>query len=154
MLLERAGRFDECLGAGTEFPSCEDTDYKLRLESMGVKMRSTPRAIVYHTHGVRYGVRALLAHQRNYARGNGAMAAKLTMSGDPRGAQWLEATRRDCLRSWFQNRRPQRLAADLRRLQCFAGGYRDCIRDYSVDAGLLRPIKQLRAVAEPAAVFR
>jgi glycosyltransferase involved in cell wall biosynthesis len=149
---ERVGLFDESLGAGTEFPSCEDTDYKLRLEAMGVKMLSTPRAVVVHTYGARYGLRALLAHQRNYARGNGAMAAKLTMLRDPRGAEWLEATRHECLWGWLQTRRPHRLAADLRRLRCFSAGYRDCLRYYSVsDSGLLRPLGQRQPTAEAAA---
>jgi glycosyltransferase involved in cell wall biosynthesis len=153
-IVDRVGQFDDCLGAGTEFPACEDTDYKLRLEAIGVRMRSTPRAVVYHTYGARYGVRALLAHQRNYARGNGAMAAKLTLLRDPRGAEWLEATRRECLRGWIQNRRPHRIAADLRRLFHFSGGYRDCLRRYAVDsAGLLRRLAPEKPLTDPAAAL-
>lgn len=153
-VVERVGQFDECLGAGTDFPACEDTDYKLRLEAQGVKMQSTPASIVYHTYGARYGVRALLAHQRNYARGNGAMAAKLTLMGDPRGPEWLESTRRECLRGWIENRRPHRLAADLRRLFHFSAGYRECRRGYRVDcAGLLRRMAQDAPLTDRAAAL-
>jgi glycosyltransferase involved in cell wall biosynthesis len=153
-IIERAGFFDECLGAGTDFPACDDTDYKLRLEAMGVKMRSTPRAVVRHTYGVRYGVRALLAHQRNYARGNGALAAKLTLMGDTRGVEWLESTRRQSARTWFIKRRPHLLASDLRRLYMFSGGYRDCLRRYSVsEMGLLQPLAHKRPIADMAAAL-
>lgn len=102
---ERAGQFDEHLGAGTRFPAGEDTDYKLRLKGLGIKMRCTPRSVVYHTFGARHGLRALLAHQRDYARGSGALGAKLTMLGDRRGAEWVEATRHECLRDSSRNRK-------------------------------------------------
>lgn len=155
VVAQRAGQFDEYLGPGTDFRACEDTDYKLRLEAMGVKMLSTPRSVVHHTYGTRYGLRALLAHQRNYARGNGAMAAKLTLKGDPRGAEWLESTRRECLGGWIRSGRPHRLAADLRRLSYFSGGYRDCLRNYTVDgAGLLRPLARERPIADHATAVR
>jgi glycosyltransferase involved in cell wall biosynthesis len=143
------GDFDACLGIGGDFPAAGDTDYKLRMEAHGLTMRSTPRAVVYHTSGWRYGVRDVLQHQRNHARGNGALAAKLTLMGDPRGRQWLETTWRDCR----PLKRPPRLLANLRVLHHFSAGYRDCLRGYEVDQlGLLSPLIQLTEASfgEPA----
>ena len=131
--MDRVGLFDERLGPGTTFPVCDDTDLKLRFERAGVRMRSTPRAVVRHTHGWRYGLRTVLRHQRNYARGNGAMAAKLTLMGDPRGAEWLGEMRDDCLRRWYRRRDPVQLPAGLRRWRYFHAGYEECLRGYRVD---------------------
>jgi glycosyltransferase involved in cell wall biosynthesis len=131
------GDFDARLGIGGDFPAAGDTDYKLRMEAQGLTMRSTPRAVVYHTFGWRYGVRDVLQHQRDHARGNGAMAAKLTLMGDPRGRQWLETTWRACR----PLRRSPRLLADLRVLYHFSAGYHDCLRGYQVDdRGLLQDL--------------
>lgn len=132
---ERTGEFDECLGAGADFPAAEDTDYKLRLEAAGVRMLTTPRTAVVHSHGVRHGWKAMLRSQRNYATGNGAMAGKLTLMGDRRGHEWLEDTRRECTRAM---RRPDRTLRDLRRLRYFREAYERCVRAYVVDAGRLR----------------
>ena len=135
---EVVGDFDECLGAGGDFPAAGDTDYKLRMEAHGFKMRSTPRAVVDHTYGWRYGFKAVLRHQRNHARGNGALAAKLTLLGDRRGRDLLTVTVSECLSRWLSGRRPGRLPADLRVLAHFVAGYRQCIQHYGVGAdGLL-----------------
>jgi len=125
------GAFDECLGAGSDFPAAEDTDYKLRLEAAGVRMLSTPRAAVIHTYGVRRGW-AVFRSQRNYATGNGGMAGKLTLLGDKRGVQWLDDMRKDC------HGAPPRLARSLRRLHYFSAAYERCLRDYKVVDGFLR----------------
>ena len=61
------------------------TNYAWRASK--IKMGSTPSAIVTHTHGYRYGIKAVIQHSRNYASGNGALAAKMTLMGDPRGSQ-------------------------------------------------------------------
>ncbi|HEY7783053.1 MAG TPA: glycosyltransferase [Ktedonobacterales bacterium] len=130
--VERVGMFDECLGAGAVFPAAEDTDYKLRMERIGIKMRSTPRSVVYHTHGHRYGARAVLRSSRAYARGNAALAAKLTLMGDPRGREWLEETRRECLGDWRTLTSGRRPHNPLRYLY-FARAYAECLRQYRVD---------------------
>ena len=120
------------------FPVGEDTDYKQRLEALGIRMLTTPRARILHSSGVRSG-RAALRSQRNYALGNGALAAKQSLSGDPRGRVWLRETRRRCLTDWARRLRPDRLAVDLRHLLWFEIGYRRCLRHFVVDAsGLLR----------------
>lgn len=137
-LVRRAGPWDEHLGAGAEFPAGEDTDYKLRLEALGVRMLTTPRSRVLHSSGTRSG-RAALRSQRGYALGNGAVAAKQTLAGDPRGRIWLSRTRRGCLTDWLARRRPYRMPIDLRRGLWFELGYRRCLRHFEVDeGGLLR----------------
>jgi GT2 family glycosyltransferase len=137
-IVTRIGRWDECLGAGATFPAAEDTDYKLRLEAAGVRMLTTPRSVVFHSSGMRRGLSALRTSQRNYAVGNGAMAAKLTLLGDARGALWLRDTRRDLCAS-LRRGRPQRAPVDLRRLWYFERTYRHCVAHYEVDSeGLLR----------------
>jgi glycosyltransferase involved in cell wall biosynthesis len=132
----RTGRFDECLGAGADFPAGEDTDYKLRLEAAGIPMLTTPRAAVVHTYGVRRGW-AVLRSQRNYATGNGAMAAKLTLQGDSRGKEWLDETRRGSVR---ELRAPHRGFRALRRWHYFSAAYSLCLKDYRVEDGLLHRI--------------
>ncbi len=82
---DRVGPFDECLGVGGNFMSGEDVDYKLRLEAAGVQMYSTPRSAVSHTYGRRYGLRDVMRYWHRNEAGMGALAAKLTMMGDPRG---------------------------------------------------------------------
>ncbi len=132
------GQFDECLGAGADFPAAEDTDYKLRLEAAGVRMLSTPKAAVVHTYGVRRGLSAVLNSQRNYATGNGGMAAKLTLQGDSRGEAWLAATRVECLREL--RGAPHRGVRGLRRLHYFSAAYKQCLREFRVVGGLLNRI--------------
>jgi glycosyltransferase involved in cell wall biosynthesis len=135
---ERLGDFDEHLGVGADFPSAGDSDYKLRLEAGGFKMRSTPRAVVVHTHGWRYGVPAVLALQRRHARGFGGLAGKLTLLGHPRAKEWREMAQRERLMRWLRRRQPQRLATDLRVLWHFRDAYYECLRHYGVNArGLL-----------------
>jgi glycosyltransferase involved in cell wall biosynthesis len=136
---QQIGPWDECLGAGAAFPAGDDTDYKLRLEAARVRMFTTPRSIVVHARGTRYGWRSVLASQAAYAKGNGATAAKLTLRNDPRGAQWLRDTRRAFALGWTRGVRPQRLLIDARRLWHFESAYRSCLRGYEVDGdGLLR----------------
>ena len=132
---QRLGRFDECLGAGADFPAAEDTDYKLRLEAAGVRMLTTPRATVVHTNGVRHGWKAMLNSQRNYATGNGGMAGKLTLMGDARGQEWLEDTRRECRADLG---RPDRAFRSLRRLHYFTAAYNRCVDGYQVDDRCLK----------------
>jgi GT2 family glycosyltransferase len=144
----RVGAWDIHLGAGAEFPAGEDTDYKLRLEALGVRMLTTPRSLVLHSSGTR-AARAALRSQRNYAFGNGALAAKQTLSGDPRGRLWLRRTRWECLTGWLRRGRPHRLPVDLRRGLWFEMGYWRCLRHYRLDeAGLLCRVDEVSAAPE------
>ncbi len=132
----RVGEFDEHLGPGTSFPAAEDADYKLRLEAHGVVVRSTPRAIVSHTSGWRYGYRAVMRHQANYARGGGALAGKLTLMGDPRGREWLDGMR--AMYGGRMQQNPLRLAVALRGRHHYVTAYRRCLHAYRVNEhGLL-----------------
>lgn len=129
---QQVGEFDEYLGAGARFAGSEETDYALRLESLGVTMVSTPRSIVRHTHGHRYGIRAIYRLKRNYARGYGALAAKMTLLADPRGSEWMHTMseavmRRPTLRGVAS------LPSSLLRLWHFRRAYRTCRREYTVD---------------------
>jgi len=148
----QVGLWDECLGGGAAFPAAEDTDYKLRLEALGIRMLSTPRSVVFHSSGTRVG-RAALRCQRNYDIGNGAMCAKQSMNGDPRGTTYLHSALRRSLTDWARRRQPYRLPQDLRRAFWREVGYRRCLRDYQVDAmGLLRrrgDVPVISAAADP-----
>lgn len=134
-VLQRLGAFDECLGAGSDFPAAEDTDYKLRLEAAGVRMLSTPRAEVVHTYGVRRGW-AVFKSQRNYATGNGGMAGKLTLQGDRRGEEWLAETRR----GWLDESRRalHRFPRGMRRMHYFSTAYERCLHGYGIVDGRLK----------------
>jgi hypothetical protein len=134
-LLGSVGRFDETLGVGGDFPAAEDSDYFLRVLAHGGTVLCTPRAVVHHSDGWRYGYRTVLRYQHQRGLGNGALAAKRAMVGDDSGRR-----ERDEMVARFQSdlrrlRKPQ----GLWYLPNFLLGYRRCIRNYVVDsAGLLR----------------
>jgi len=73
------GLFDEFLGPGTEFPGAEDVDFAYRSEAKNIIVATTPKSLVYHTYGRRYGLRSILAHYKNYALGSGALHSKLIL---------------------------------------------------------------------------
>lgn len=129
-VVRKVGGFDESLGPGSGYGAAEDTDYKLRLERAGVRMRATPNAVVYHTHGARTGLREVMRNQRNYARGMGALTAKLTLMGDDRGGAWLEKMRRDCVKGLPFT--PAR-AIGWRRWRLYHAAYRECLRRGTAD---------------------
>lgn len=80
---EKVGQWDEVLGAGSTYGACEDQDYGLRAEALGIGFMTSKRLVVNHTTGRRYGLRDFIRHQRNYARGRGAWLAKLRLWGHP-----------------------------------------------------------------------
>jgi glycosyltransferase involved in cell wall biosynthesis len=84
----RTGPFDVVLGAGARFACCEDQDWGFRAAALDVGFMTTKRLVVNHTTGRRYGVRAFVKHQRNYAWGRGAWVAKLQAWGHPMGDVW------------------------------------------------------------------
>jgi hypothetical protein len=129
----RVGPFDECMGVGAVFASAEDLDYKLRVESANIRMRSTPDLVVWHTHGCRVGVKAVFRHRRSYAVGQGALAAKMTMRGDPRGEGWVQLAWNDMMQT-FKAGRLHRVPSALVRFLYVRSAYRDCLRHHEVDA--------------------
>lgn len=76
-VFEQVGQFDPSLGAGTRYGSCEDVDYVMRCEFADVGILSSPRLIIRHTYGRRYGLVSCLKHHKNYAYGRGAFGVKL-----------------------------------------------------------------------------
>lgn len=129
---DRVGRFDELLGAGARFAAAEDTDYILRAESLGACLYSTPAAVMHHTHGYRYGLRAAYRLLRNYAVGNGALAGKLTLAGDPRGRAWMRTEVHRALVEPITSLRPQWLPRRVLRLAYYAAAYQVCRRTCQV----------------------
>ena len=132
-IFERLGTFDIHLGPGTTFPASEDTDFLLRCEAAGVKMRSTPRAVVYHSYGYRSGLRNLIRHSRNYAWGNGGMAGKLTLLGDPRGREFVKNTKRQLLTEGLRWKKIHRLPLSLLRVRHYVRAYRHALSHYRAD---------------------
>jgi glycosyltransferase involved in cell wall biosynthesis len=146
---ELVGEFDELLGAGAPFPVAEEIDFMRRAEALGISMVTTPKAVVHHTFGWRHGVAAVWRLQRNYARGNGGYAGKLTLLGDPRGAADLATMRRLTMVDWIERRHPIALPAGIRRYHHFAAGYRACLHGFCVDdRGLLQPRSQQPALQQ------
>jgi glycosyltransferase involved in cell wall biosynthesis len=133
-VVETVGPFDELLGPGTRFASTEDTDYIIRAEAARTCIYSTPAVVMHHTYGIRYGIRAAYRLQRNYAVGNGALAAKLTLVGDPRGRLWLRNEVRAALVEPIKSLRPHLLPRRLLRLGYYALAYRTCWRTCSVSS--------------------
>lgn len=132
-VLHQVGPFDVHLGVGGTFHSAEDVDYKHRLELAGVPMLSTPRSVVHHTYGQRHGLRNVVRYWRNQDIGAGAVAAKFTLCGDPRGPEWHRAVLREYTLGLLREPRPQRLVSYPVRLQAFTEAYRRCLRGFRVD---------------------
>lgn len=131
----RIGYFDEHLGAGARFPAAEETDYVLRGEMLGIAMYCTPNLVIQHTHGYRYGFKAVYAHRRAYARGNGALAAKHTLLGDDRGRRWLRSEVSAATIEPIRRFKPHILPARLLRLAYFVTAYRACTSEYGCNPG-------------------
>jgi len=137
---KRVGGFDECMGGGAAFLSSEDLDFMLRVEAAGIRMRSTPLLVVHHTYGVRYGLKAVFRHRRSYAVGQGALAAKMTLRGDPRGRKWLHTIWNDFTQT-VKERRFHRSPSALMRYLYVLKSYEHCVRNHEVDTvtGLFKP---------------
>lgn len=136
---EMVGPFDEYLGPGAYFPVADDIDFVRRAARLGIPLRSSATAVVHHTSGWRYGMRAVAKIHRNYALGNGGHAGKITLLGDAGGAAALHDMRRMAARDWLTRRRAAALPAGISRYHYFVTAYRDCLRRFVVDAqGLLR----------------
>jgi glycosyltransferase involved in cell wall biosynthesis len=138
-VFDRVGYYDDYLGPGSTFPAADDTDLLLRFEAAGIVMGSSPRLVVHHTYGYRYGLKAFTRHQYNYAYGNGGLAAKLVLAGDPRGKEWLDATRRDRLLGWLRPFRPHRFLRSFYGWSVFSAAYEYCLREFQVQKNLLAP---------------
>jgi GT2 family glycosyltransferase len=134
---DQIGLFDPVLGAGTNYAASEDTDLVLRLEAAGAKMLSTPKSKIHHTHGTRKGLKSMLVLQRNYARGSGALAAKLTLQGDPRGKDWLEARQAEVWNGAGSLKWLLMLPQKVRKYRHFRHSYLECLERYYAAGGVL-----------------
>jgi GT2 family glycosyltransferase len=135
--LDRIGPFDPYLGPGARFPSFDDADISWRAMNLGITCRTSPRLIVEHTGGWRYGWRTVWHLRRGTVQGFGALTAKLTLSQDSRGAQLRHNEHRVCLQAFG---RPYRLPRALLRLFWYETTYRRCLRDFTVsEHGVLQP---------------
>jgi glycosyltransferase involved in cell wall biosynthesis len=132
---ERVGGFDECLGIGSAFGGGEEHDYVSRLARLGVRMRSTPDARVRHTHGYRYGARAVYLHRRDRVRGDGALAAKRTLLAggvEPRAvgrSVYAEA------KGQLSTINAVRLPQNAFRLFHYLTSYKECLTGYELADG-------------------
>lgn len=86
-LARRIGPFDERLGAGSLLKSGEDTDFVLRAVAAGAGVQYVPDMAVQHYHG-RRSIDQVAALFRQYAYGNGALAAKFFRRW-PTLAKWM-----------------------------------------------------------------
>jgi glycosyltransferase involved in cell wall biosynthesis len=141
--IELVGRFDECLGPGTPFPTGEDTDYGLRCEALDVWMQSTPRVRVQHTFGRRFGIRAVMKHHRGYALGQGALCGKLTLWGHRLARVWNgNMSLGDRVRAL---RRPPHFLRDTYKQRYWRQGRDQYLEQYELGDDLLSRPKVLRA---------
>lgn len=145
----QVGPFDTFLGPGARFPVAEDVDFGFRLERAHMQMLSTNRSIVHHTYGMRYGLRNVMRNSVNYARGNAAMAAKLTLWGDPRGAEWLQITLSEA-KVQHNLARAYRLPGVVRRVRAFEQAYHECVEKFYVDDQGLLQLKSASGIGKPS----
>ena len=136
---KQVGPFDESIGPGAAIPSSEEIEYTIRLENNRIKMRCTPRSIVVHTYGRRYGWKAVLALGKSYALGQGGVAAKQTLCGSPDGVNWRNKMRRQCLIEPIRSLRIHRLPKGILRWLAFRKGYALCMERFQADeCGILQ----------------
>lgn len=135
---QQVGPFDKYLGPGAVFPAADDMDYKLRLENLGVRMAATPKLVVHHTHGYRYGFQAIVDHLQNYSYGNGGFAGKLTLLNDPRGPEWIRKEKHERIYRWLRPLRPHKLIRGMLGWRIFKSGYQHCLDNFRVDGVNLR----------------
>lgn len=127
------GPFDQHLGVGTPFGSCEDVDHVIRAELKNITMVTSKRVRVAHSHGRRYGLRRLLAHHRAYARGQGALLAKLQLMEHRLGSEWDRQPRRIAEQIVQAARSPYRFAMAEYMAPHAADGYRTFRAQYAVN---------------------
>jgi glycosyltransferase involved in cell wall biosynthesis len=138
---EKVGLFDECLGAGSTFGGGEEHDLVSRLAQHGVQMRSSPRPVVRHSYGYRYGIRSVYSHRRDLLRGDGAIAGKRTLMMKAPG---VELSVRDNVlreaRAQLGTIRLRRLPNNVFRLFYYLTSYRECLVGYELsDSALADP---------------
>ena len=131
---EKAGPFDVCLSPGTEFFGGEEDDHGRRLEMFDPVLLQTPRLEVEHTHGIRFGFKAVWDLRRKYAISTGALAGKQTLlHGDGKRLVWYEV--RLALAGLFR-RSPLNTVRSVSRAYFVWKGYQQVLRNYEVNRDL------------------
>jgi glycosyltransferase involved in cell wall biosynthesis len=124
--------FDDYLGPGAQFQGGEEHDLVRRMLRHGATVRSTPTAIVYHTYGWRYGVRAVYAYRRERIRGDGGLSGKEQMLRDPEGGLLIRSCMWEVAKSQSTTLTLRRLPMGLFRLFHLLKSYRECLRGYAL----------------------
>jgi glycosyltransferase involved in cell wall biosynthesis len=146
---DQIGPFDECLGAGASvFPAAEDIDYRMRLSAAGVVTLSSPAPVVFHTYGVRRGVRQNLRLALAYARGNAGLDGKLTLMGNPHGQWSASRVLRGGLIETLRSGKLYRLPIVLLYGWTYQAAYQRCLREFVIGPdGALSPVKTTAKVS-------
>ncbi|MER3436602.1 MAG: hypothetical protein C4346_02700 [Chloroflexota bacterium] len=110
------GGFDEGLGAGTAFPSAEDTDFVYRALRRGLRLRYVPEAVVYHEQWRSRDEVARL--EQGYGFGLGAFLITHVRHGDMYAAGLVPRI------AWHLGLRPMITGLLQRRWERFASGWR------------------------------
>lgn len=135
----QAGPFDVCLSPGTEFFGGEEDDHGRRMELFDPVLVQTPRLEVEHTHGLRFGFRAVWDIRRRYAVATGALAGKRTLlRGDGGRLAWHETR----LALAGLRRPPLDAARGVSRAFFVWKGYRRVLKSYRADRDRLLLVPQ------------
>jgi glycosyltransferase involved in cell wall biosynthesis len=128
----KTGGYDECLGSGSAFDGGEEHDLVFRMAEAGVRMRSSPKVVVRHTYGWRYGLRAVWKVKRDRFRGNGAIAAKGLLAEKPEGGLRVRTVVIDHARAQLTTMGLRRLPFGFFRQFFYLPSYRKCLRNYAL----------------------
>lgn len=109
------GGFDEGLGAGTAFPSAEDTDFVYRALRRGLRLRYVPEAVVYHEQWRSREEAARVEH--GYGFGLGAFLITHVRQGDVYAAGLVPRI------AWHLGLRPMIIGLLQRRWERFHSGW-------------------------------
>lgn len=109
-LLESVGYFDTTMGAGSQIPSGEDTDYTYRVLRSRQRVLYSPCIAVYHAHE-RLSREAILQIRRNYAKGRGGFYCKYILRGDVFATKMLYWEVQNYIRSLVEGRKARRTVA-------------------------------------------
>jgi glycosyltransferase involved in cell wall biosynthesis len=144
---ERVGLFDECLGPGSRFQGGEEHDYVHRLTLLGARMQSTPKPVVHHTYGYRYGVREYYRHKRERLRGDGGLGGKAALLRAGGACSAPHRAVYDAGVSQLRTITLRRLPNAVFRLFHYLKSYSECVRG----CVLREADNPIRAVLEPRA---
>lgn len=130
--IRRVGLFDEVLGVGARFRAAEDMDYFSRVSDAQISFAFTPNAIVNHTYGWRYGLKAVFKIKTSYSFGYGAFIAKREMAGI-NIVDHENKVVKAAIKAALLSLNPRALLFALLRAYYWRRGYHTCKHDYRLD---------------------